>query len=153
MLGIPWIDLDHAIQTESGRSIAEIFDAYGESGFRDLESRSLKKAVIDPPHVISLGGGAILSSENRDLIKNSGRCVWLTASPETIAGRIAGDVVTTAQRPALTKLASLDEIRHLLNVREPFYREVAELTINTENQTSQEIAEQIVAWLGPRLAP
>lgn len=147
--GLLLLDLDHEIQNSSGLTIAEIFARGGEGEFRRIESEQLMRACQGSPAVVGLGGGAILAAENRRLIKRSGQCVWLTASAETIAARIAGDAATAAQRPALTKLSQLEEIRHLLETREPLYREVADLIVDTEAATLDEIARQIVEQFFP----
>ena len=137
------VDLDQEIQKAAGKSIAEIFAEGGESAFRAAETDQLARVCEAEPAVVALGGGAILAAGNRELIKKSGKCVWLTASAETIAARMASDAATAAQRPALTKLSQLDEIRQLLEIREPLYREVADIVIDTESAKPEELASQL----------
>jgi shikimate kinase len=69
------------------------------------------------------------------------------ADVATIAERIAGDATTAARRPNLTAVGGIDEIRALLKIREPLYRETAHLTVSTEGRSVAEIADQIVAHL------
>ena len=71
LLSWKWIDSDHEIQDRSGSTIAEIFARDGEEGFRDLETEVVRTISHLQNHVVSLGGGAILREENRDLIKRA----------------------------------------------------------------------------------
>jgi shikimate kinase len=96
--------------------------------------------------VVSLGGGAIIRDENRSAIRALGLTVWLQASPETLHKRICDDVATAAQRPKLSKLGDLEEIRTILARREAWYDEVADLRISTESLTLDEVTAQIAAW-------
>lgn len=147
------VDLDVAIEAAAGKTIAEIFDGGGESAFRDWETRCLRELETRPAAnpaaaiVVSLGGGAILRDENRQLIADSGVCVWLKASPETIASRINMDETTAQRRPALTQLSPLEEIRAVLEQREPLYRESARLIVDTEQKSPQQVGREIVQWL------
>ena len=141
------IDTDIAIETSQGKTIAEIFAEVGEAGFRDLESNqianldSLKESAI-----ISLGGGAILRPENRRCIRNLGKTVWLQATPETIFERISNDETTQSRRPKLSNLSDSDEIRSILEMRVPWYKEVADLAVSTDGVSMERVAKTIVDW-------
>ncbi|HUP80715.1 MAG TPA: shikimate kinase [Pirellula sp.] len=141
------IDTDIAIETSEGKTIAEIFAEVGEEGFRDLESNqitnldSLKESAI-----ISLGGGAILRPENRRCIRNLGKTVWLQATPETIFERISNDETTQSRRPKLSNLSDRDEIRSILEMRVPWYKEVADLAVSTDGVSMERVAKTIVDW-------
>ena len=144
-LGRPLVDLDDAVELAAGKSIREIFADDGESVFRDWETECLTRVARgEDSNVVSLGGGAILRSTNRDLIGGSGVCVWLWADAETLAKRIDADATTSVRRPALTDLTQLDEIRRLLEVREPLYREVADHHVETAGKTIEAIAAEII---------
>lgn len=143
----PLTDLDDVIESSAGCSIAEIFAAEGEPGFRDRETQALRMIVEDPPSVIALGGGAILRSVNREMITATGWCVWLDADPAVIAERLAADATTAPRRPALTGLAPTDEIFAVMKEREPLYREVADRQIDTTARSIPEIVDEIeAAW-------
>lgn len=146
-LKIPLIDLDVQIESEAGKSIREIFEEGGEELFRDYESRELQRAANRDSSVISLGGGAVLRPTNRDLIRQRGVCVWLDATPETLAVRIAGDATSAARRPSLTELSPLDEVTRLMRDRESLYREIASHKIQTENKTIAAVAAEIIEFL------
>ena len=141
------IDVDDSIEASAGRTIAEIFEHVGEVGFRDMESSQLTRlSELEEPAVISLGGGAILRSENRKTIRELGRTVWLQASPETIFRRISSDTATQSRRPKLSKLGDLEEIRSILEKRLVWYKEVADLAVDTDGRSMQQVAATIVDW-------
>ena len=150
-LGCRCVDLDRLIEQSAESSIREIFESGGEAEFRDWESRCLERLAKTPTDaltVVALGGGAILREENRDRIRESGCCVWLTASPETLVGRIAGDPLSEADRPALTKLSAAREVEEMLAKRQPLYRESADHIVSTEAKSPGEIAAEILEWYG-----
>ncbi len=141
------IDLDQVIQSTAGKSIREIFDFGGESLFRNLESEALAKVSQSAPAIISLGGGAILSEQNRQIIRETGTCVWLVATAQTIAQRIGADATTAARRPPLTSLDQQTEIQQLMQQRQPMYEAAADYKIDTEGVTIDEVAAQVIDCL------
>ncbi len=144
----PLADLDDVIESIAGCSIAAIFAAEGEAGFRDRETEALRSVAETHPRVIALGGGAILSPVNREMIAATGWCVWLDADPAVIAERLAADETTGPRRPALTGLTPAEEIVAVMNEREPLYRQVADRRIDTTTRSIPEIVDEIeAAWL------
>jgi len=83
---------------------------------------------------------------NRALLKRAGKVVWLKASPETILRRMTGDPATERLRPQLTRLPPLAEIKHVLNERTPFYREIADWEVDTDSTPLPELADRIALW-------
>ncbi len=154
-LGWPWVDTDRLIVRRAGKTIREIFAEEGESGFRKREAELLRELLGTTAAVIATGGGVVLRAENRALLAPL-PVVWLRARPEVILARLQADSQSADDRPPLTELDMLDEIRTLLRVREPLYREVAKLTIDTDELPVEQVAGRIVAWLhalpcpGPR---
>lgn len=148
-LGCLWIDLDSEIEKFAQQSIPEIFAERGEAGFRELESTIMNMVVtrarLEKQTVISLGGGAVISGANRNLIKKSGRCVWLTAPADSLVERIKNTRDQTP-RPALTELDPADEVSRLLQDREPVYSDCADYTIDTGSLNAEQAAEQIALW-------
>ncbi len=141
------IDIDAAIESSAGKSIAELFSEVGQEGFRDLESAQISHlAALKESAIISLGGGAILRPENRKCIRNLGKTVWLQATPETIEERISKDKTTQTRRPKLSKLGDMEEIRSILKMRIPWYNEVADLAVSTDDQSMESVAETIADW-------
>ena len=146
-LGWDSIDADLYLETQAGRSIREIFELEGESGFREREAAAIGELTARERIVLAAGGGAVLRVENRRAFRRAGLTVWLTASADSIEQRLARDPSSVNRRPALTGLGSAEEIRHLLVEREPLYRECADFIVNTDNRTPGEIVELILNHL------
>jgi shikimate kinase len=148
-LGWPCVDVDEFVEAQAGKTVAEIFTTEGETGFRNKESAALQQLCSARPCVLATGGGAVLREANRRLIHAAGLVVWLTASPETLWERLQGDPATAGRRPNLTATGGLDEIRTILTLREPLYREIADLVISTETLSPEAVADAILsAWTG-----
>jgi shikimate kinase len=143
-LMMPMADTDQLVEKQACKTIAQIFAGAGESDFRDRESDAISSAANRTvPHIISLGGGAILRETNRKVIASSGWTAWLTASPEELARRIAGDPLTQVNRPALSNLGTLDEIKAILNKRLPYYSETANAIYNTDELSLEQLVAQV----------
>ncbi|XZE43130.1 shikimate kinase [Pirellulaceae bacterium SH467] len=144
LLGMPWCDTDAIVEANAGATIAELFATSGEEVFRDLETEAIRSLVsATSPHVVALGGGAILRLQNRSLLKASGWVAWLQASPQTLAERISGDKSTASRRPALSRLGVLSEIEAVLAQRLPLYRESADQSFDTEANGIDSVVKQI----------
>jgi len=88
-LGMPFKDADAEIEAAAGRSIIDIFEAFGEEAFRQGERRVIARLLEGPPHVLATGGGAFLDPETRLLIGEKAISVWLKADLEVLARRVA----------------------------------------------------------------
>ena len=150
-LGWEWVDADVEVELCAGKSIAEIFAQDGEPKFRDLEESIVTELCQRSVQVVALGGGAVLRTETRERIRQAGFVVWLTATPTTIAARLAGDSTTATRRPNLTRLSGLAEIEQVLRERTPIYQASADLTVDTETRSPQEVADEIAAHLRPAM--
>ncbi len=144
-LGKEAVDADVFLEQRAGKTIAQIFQEEGEQGFRDRETEVVQELAHGEDRVVALGGGAILREENRRALEGRGVTVWLTASPNVIFERMNTDPSTGQRRPALTSAGGLEEIRSLLAVRTPLYQAVADFTVDTDTNTPQQVAEEIVA--------
>ena len=147
-LGWTWCDADHILEERFGKTIRQIFEEEGEAGFRAKETLVLDDLARRQRCVVATGGGVILKPENRAKLK-CGVTIWLTAAPEVIWQRLQADATTGQRRPNLSH-GGLPEIEEMLYVREPLYRACADWTIDTSQQTSEQIIEQILAWLPSR---
>lgn len=145
-LGRAWFDSDREVESLTGQSIAQIFDRSGEAGFREWETSVLGGLATQRQLVVSLGGGAILASVNRELIKKSGFAVWLTAPAEVLWARISSDEATATDRPALTDRQGFDEVQSVLAEREALYRDCADYTCNTTDCSPKQVADEIADW-------
>ncbi len=123
-------DTDEWIVRQAGKSIQSIFADVGEKGFRDLESAAVQQLTAPGNTVIATGGGVVLRPENMSRLKEHGKVVWLKAPAEVLWQRIAADPDSSHARPNLTPSGGLEEIRRLLEVRNPLYAAAAEVTLD-----------------------
>ena len=140
-MGWDWLDNDQVLEERYGKTIRQIFAEEGEPGFRDKESAVLTSLCQRDRLVLATGGGVILRPENRAILRG-GFAVWLTASAEVLYERIHGDATTTERRPNLAG-GGIEEVREMLKVREPLYRECAHLVVDAEANSPAEIAARI----------
>ncbi len=144
-----FLDSDELIVRQAGKTIREIFDQDGEPAFRAIEAMVVRDLARLGDHVISLGGGAVLREENRSALKEGAhKVVYLRCEPETLLRRILADPSTANSRPHLTGLGgTLEEIRSLLAVREPLYREAMTAELDVTNLTPDEAVVYISRML------
>ena len=147
----PLIDTDRAIETEAGRTIAEIFGAEGESGFRQREAALIERiAASSTPSILALGGGAIVDPATVAVLRRRAFVVWLDAHEHEIRRRISGDPNTPSSRPSLTGASPLEEIETVLTERRPLYRDAADLRLSADGDPMT-IAGRIVEALRDRV--
>ncbi len=143
-LGWELVDTDEEIIKLTGKSIADIFAQDGEEYFRQIERQVLEKAYEKERAVIAAGGGAILRSQNRELMKSKGMVVCLEATPETIYQRLLKDTeISGPLRPFLAVADPLQRITQLKEYRQPYYA-IADWTVHTDNLTLDEVCQEVV---------
>ena len=143
-LGYAFVDLDAEIARREGMEVADIFSIYGESGFRVLESQAVRCVALQDRRVIACGGGAILDPVNLEALRRSSRMVLLTASSEEISKRVAAD----SSRPLLNVGNRLLRIHELLEARLPKYREAADVSVDTDGMTPEEVTDIVLRGIG-----
>ncbi len=143
--GWQFADVDEEVVRATGQSIATIFSASGESAFRDFEAEALVRLATSSTKVIATGGGIVLAKANRDLLTKHGLVVWLTATSAVMYQRITADPATATRRPNLTATGGLVEMETVLREREPLYREVANLIVDTTDLSPNEVVSAILA--------
>ena len=136
-LARPFIDLDDVIEADAGRSVAEIFSSEGEAGFRERESRCLRRVLERDASVVAVGGGAPMRDENWARIRNNNSVVALMAEP----GELARRVNESTDRPLLESGAP-SVIGSLLPLRLSRYLE-ADLVIKTDGLDPADVAQQV----------
>ena len=146
-LGLNCVDSDVLIVQDAGMTIAEIFAAETEAGFRERESEVVARIALGDNQVVALGGGAVLCSENRAAIRNQGMVVWLQASVESVCERLTADSQTQSQRPQLTTHDLHDEVSELMERRRDIYADVADFAVDTDSLDAAEVAGEIIATL------
>jgi shikimate kinase len=146
-LGFDFADADAELERRLGRTIAELFASGREPLFRDEEERTVAELTARTGLVLATGGGAVLREASRAALRRFGPVVWLRAEPEVLAERLRAD---RAARPALTSAGTLAEIAAVLAEREPIYRAVADVAIETGGRPVETVVEAILTALAGR---
>ena len=136
-------DSDHEIERRCGVRIPLIFDIEGEAGFRMRETQVLADLCALENIVLATGGGAVLAEENRRLLARHGKVVYLHARPGYLWQRVRHD----RNRPLLTTADPQKKLEALYAERDPLYREVADVVLDTGKQSVQSLARDLLASL------
>ena len=140
-LGRKLVSTDAEIVKRAHRAIPEIVAQEGWEYFRDLESDICRELASRDQLVIYTGGGAILRTQNVEVLKKNGTVFWLEASVGTITKRIGGDT----QRPSLTGTKSfVDEVQDVLRERTPKYQAAADHVIATDERSIDQLVEAVL---------
>jgi shikimate kinase len=138
-LGKTFYDCDHEIERATGVRIPVIFEIEGEAGFRERERRMLAELAHRPNIVLATGGGAVLSPENRAVLKANGTVIYLCATPSDLWQRTRHD----KNRPLLQTDKPLEKLMALYRQRDPLYREVANVVVDTGSQSLSALAYRL----------
>ena len=147
-LGVEMRDTDADVEAGTGASVADLFVERGEEEFRKLEEQAVRAALEElsasgDGGVVALGGGAILSQETRALLRQSPVQVVLLEVGLSQAVRRVG---LGATRPLL--LGNIrSTLKRLLDERAPLYREVADIVVDTDDLTPEQVADRVVELL------
>jgi len=138
-----FIDSDHEIEARTGASIPLIFEIEGEASFRQRETEAIRDLTAQQGIVLATGGGAILRPENRAYLKARGTVIYLRASVNSILHRTSHD----KNRPLLQTADPRKKIEELAREREPYYRDVADLIIETGYPNVHSLVQTILTQL------
>ncbi len=141
--GKDFLELDAFIEERAGMTIPEIFRREGEIAFREREIAAVKEVTGRRNTVIACGGGVVLTTINIDRLRTFCHIVCLTASPEVIARRCAGD----ESRPLLAGEDRLMSIKRLMAYRRPFYTRAADITVATSRLSPAGVVRSILRKL------
>jgi shikimate kinase len=149
-LSMRWVDLDSLVERLTGSSIAEIWRTLGEEKFRMLEAEAVE-TLGTPGAVVGCGGGIVKNKTVRDRLRALGRCVYLRASPSTLATRLwNSDLGALSERPLLSGIDSKADLQSrlegILSEREDLYEGCAHLVVETDGCTPEQAAEIIADW-------
>jgi 5-deoxy-5-amino-3-dehydroquinate synthase len=141
-LGRPFVDSDAVIEERTGRTVREIWHTDGEPAYRVLETAALRDFLDSPePSVIAAAGGVVLREENRAALKEAAALVvWLDADVDVLAAR-----ATTGDHRPLLDDDPLGAMTQMDREREPLYREVAGVVIDTTDRSPEDVADEILA--------
>jgi shikimate kinase len=136
-----YLDSDEEVEAATGKTVPEIFATEGEAAFRYQESLALTKAVaLEEPAVIGVAGGAVLDPDNRKVNREAGLVVWLRADPDVLSERVGNG----SGRPLLGDDPAA-AVHRLYAERRPIYEELADLTVDTDRLSPDEVADRVAA--------
>lgn len=147
-LGLEFKDADHEIEEAAGRSVAEIFEEYGEAEFRRVEARVIERVLAEGPVLLALGGGAFMSEDTRNIVKVSAVSIWLKASLDLLVERVGRK---PGKRPLLANGNPRVIIKELLEKREPIYS-LADLHVQSQGGTKSQMRELVLDTLDDYLS-
>jgi len=142
-LRLPFKDSDKEIEQRTGADIPWIFDVEGEQGFRDREQSMLEELCLADGVVVATGGGAVLRPANREALRGGGRVVYLHTSVEQQIDRTSRD----RNRPLLRTADPGRVLRDLMAIRDPLYREIADIIIETDERPPRMVVQEILERL------
>jgi shikimate kinase len=147
ILGLPFTDSDHEIESVSRMTIPDLFERYGEAEFRSLEQRVIVRVLESGPQVLSTGGGAFMNAQTRDAIAAYGLSVWLKADVDTLLERVS----KKQNRPLLKDSDPRAVLEKLMSERYPVYA-LADVTVATRDERKEVIAGEVIEAIGRHLA-
>ena len=136
-----FVDCDHELERRTGVTIPLIFEIEGEAGFRAREKKLVDELTQEAGIVLATGGGAVLDPDNRTALRERGLVVYLHAPVELLAARTRSD----SNRPLLKTGDRAGKLRALMEQREPLYRDVADVLVDTGALNLVEIVNTIRA--------
>jgi len=139
----PFYDSDHEIERRCGVKVPVIFDIEGEAGFRQREAAVIAELTTLEDVVLATGGGAVLAAASRRLLAGRGTVIYLHAQPDALYARVRQD----KNRPLLATADPLARLRELYAQRDPLYREIADVVVDTGPQSAQGLARQLLGRL------
>ncbi|MFA5625990.1 MAG: shikimate kinase AroK [Thiohalomonadaceae bacterium] len=143
ILRLDFNDSDHEIVRRTGASIPLIFDIEGEEGFRQRESEVIAELTQSSGLVLATGGGAVLREENRRHLRERGVVIYLFASIEQLLRRTSRD----RNRPLLQTSDPRAKLEELMQLRDPLYREVADMILYTDDRSVRSVVKEILIRL------
>ena len=146
LTGMRWYDTDDLITEKYGK-ISSIFEFYGESRFREMETEIVKKVADEDGVVISTGGGCVLRPENSAALKKHGKIVFLKVDLDVLFERTGH---TGDDRPLL-KNTTYEKMRELLDYRTPIYESCADYTVDTNGKNVEDVTRGVCAVCGAHI--
>ncbi|MFA5911980.1 MAG: shikimate kinase [Burkholderiales bacterium] len=145
-LGKTFHDTDHEIERRTGVRIALIFEIEGEPGFRAREKQVVDQLTQLVNVVLATGGGAVLDADNRRHLSARGVVVYLHGQPKDLWHRTRHD----KSRPLLQNTDALEKLQSLYLQRDPLYREIADVVVDTGRQSARALLRQLLPQLRER---
>lgn len=138
-----FLDTDLEIERRCGVKVPVIFEIEGEAGFRQREAAVIAELSAREDVVLATGGGAVLDGDNRRRLAARGTVIYLHAPAAALYERVRQD----RNRPLLATADPQARLQELYQVRDPLYREIADIVVDTGRQSVQTLARQLLARL------
>lgn len=138
-LGLEFFDSDKVIEERCGANIPWIFDMEGEEGFREREQQVIDELTQRPNIVLATGGGVVMRELNRNHLASRGTVVYLCTAVKQQLERTAKD----KNRPLLQTDNPEEVLQKLFSIRDPLYREIADIIIKTDNNSPKSVVQEI----------
>ena len=149
VLNMEFVDTDDVIEEVTEMKISDIFSEFGEIRFREMEMAFLKEKSLQKGQIFSTGGGIVLQSSNRNILKNNGTTFFLEASIKILADRINN----TKKRPLLDGSKYIDvQLEEIWIKRKKFYEDSSHHTINTDTLSPSQVLDKVLNILELPLA-
>ncbi len=137
---ISFVDTDEEVEKHFNMPINNIFDKYGEEGFREIESLILEKSADS---IVACGGGIVLKKKNRDFIKENGKCLLLLSNINVLADRLSSE----NNRPLLNDGIIEDQLEQIWEQRKDLYYNLADQVIEINDKSKKQITDYIIGVL------
>lgn len=139
LTGKRFLDSDHEIEARTGVRVPVIFEIEGEAGFRAREAEVIDELTRLDDIVLATGGGVVMNPVNRECLKRSGLVIYLRANVDDLYLRTCHD----KNRPLLQTANPKAKLQELYEIRDPLYREVADLVIDTSSQSVHQLINRL----------
>ena len=137
---ISFVDTDEEVEKHFNMPINNIFDKYGEEGFREIESLILEKSTDS---IVACGGGIVLKKKNRDFIKKNGKCLLLLSNINVLADRLSCE----NNRPLLNHGIIEDQLEQIWEQRKDLYYNLADQVVEINDKSKKQITDYIIGVL------
>lgn len=145
LLEWPFQDLDHYLEEKENKTVSTLFELRGQDYFRQIEKEGLRHlASSERPHVISLGGGTVMSDENFSVIRQSGCLIYLQLTPAALFSRLRYSARSRPLLRGLDEKAMQLRITELLEAREPRYLQ-ADLVVQGQDMDMETLKTTLLA--------
>ncbi|MFL6623297.1 MAG: helix-turn-helix transcriptional regulator [Sulfurifustis sp.] len=145
-LGVPFVELNREIEKEAGIAVGEIFNLYGQRGYRQFERRALERVILAHPKVVlATGGGIVTEPGTYELLLSSCHTIWLQAKPQSMFERVMAQHDVRIASPQLRSEA-MENITHTLDARRHLY-ELAHASFDTSGKTVEQALRALLAML------
>ena len=137
---ISFVDTDEEVEKHFNMPINNIFDKYGEEGFREIESLILEKSTDS---IVACGGGIVLKKKNRDFIKENGKCLLLLSNINVLADRLSSE----NNRPLINDGIIENQLEQIWKQRKDLYYNLADQVIEINDKSKKQITDYIIGVL------